>query len=171
MAVAGTTKLPVLSVVGQTCDQDERVYVYLRLEAHKYSPSYCHSKVDLPDRTIHYPHAFYLHRVSVTDIMMNYGIDVDIMEGLKEKVYETYPNGVPFDGNVISKMNYFKNCDFQIKEATIYTQDTSLIVRDSFYNRLENVFRVPEGTTRTADFSFNRAGDRVKFKVYVNKNE
>ncbi len=168
---AGITKLPILSISGKACDRNERVSATVRVEASRYAPAYCHSEVQMPDRQVRYPHSFSLYGVTVSDYYASFAVTLDVMEGLKERIFSYHPNGVSFDGTQISTINYFKNCNFQIKEVTIYTQETTLVVRDSFYNRLENMFKVPQGTTMTEDYSFNRSSDRIRFKVFVLKGE
>lgn len=170
LAVSGVTNLPVVSVVGTSCDMDERVTLNIRLEAGRYAPAYCYSEVDLPNGPIRYPHAFYLSGVTVTDYHMSFGLDIDVMERLKQNISKRHPSGITFQGDRISNETYFKQCNFQLNEVVVFTQETSLIIRDSFYNRLENTFKIPQGTTRTADYSMNRSGNRIKFKVFVLKN-
>lgn len=171
LAQARDTKLPILSIVGHACDQNERVSVHVRLEASKSSPAYCFSQAIGPDGPLRYPHAFYLYGVTVTDYSADLSLDIDTQERMREKVLNSYPHGVNFDGSLITGVNYFKNCEFRIKEVSIYTQQTNLVIRDSFYNRLENTFKIPQGSTRTADYSFNRSNVRVKLKVLVIKDE
>jgi hypothetical protein len=170
-AFATTTGLPVISVLGQTSKNDQKVYLVVRAEASKFAPAYCFSEVAMPDGTTRYPHAFYVRGVTVSDFAMNYALDLEVQEGLKEKVLDRYPRGINFQGTQIPAVDYFTACRFRLKEVTLYTQETSLVIRDSFYNRLESTFRVSHGTTQTADFSLNRAGNHLKFKIFINKSE
>lgn len=170
-AFSATTSLPVISVEGKTCKNNERVNLHIRLEASKFAPPYCYSEVAMPDGTTRYPHAFYVRGLTVSNFHMNFNLDIDIQDRLKEKVLNYYPKGIDFDGSRVSAIEYFNACRFRLNEVTLYNQGSSLIIRDSFYNRLESTFRVDEGTTQTADYSLNRAGDRLKFKVYIIKDE
>lgn len=170
-AFSATTNLPVISVEGRTSENDQRVNLHVRVEASKFAPPYCFSEVAMPDGTTRYPHSFYLSALTVSNFHMNFSIDMDVQVRLKEKVLKYYPLGVNFEGLNIPGSDYFNTCRFRLNEVTFYNQETSLIIRDSFYNRLDAIFRVDEGTTQTADYSLNRAGDRLKFKVYINKGE
>lgn len=165
------TKLPSISMEGKTAKNNERVSIHVRLEASKFAPPYCYSEVAMPDGTTRYPHAFYLYAVTVSNFHMNFSLDLDVQSRLKEKVLGYYPRGINFEGSQIPAVDYFNACRFKLSEVTFYSEETSLIIRDSFYNRLDSTFRVAEGTTQTADFSLNRAGNSLKFKVYINKGE
>jgi hypothetical protein len=168
---SATTNLPVISVEGKTCKNNERVNLHVRLEASKYTPPYCFSEVAMPDGTTRYPHAFYVRGLTVSNFQMNFNLDIDIQVRLKEKVLSYYPKGIDFEGSKVPAIDYFNSCRFRLNEVTLYNAGTSLIIRDSFYNRLESIYRVDEGTTQTADYSLNRAGNRLKFEVYIKKSE
>ncbi len=170
-AFSATTRLPIISMEGKTAKNNERVSIHVRLEASKFAPPYCYSEVAMPDGTTRYPHAFYLYAVTVSNFHMTFSLDLDVQLRLQEKVLGYYPRGVNFEGTQIPAIDYFNACRFKLSEVTFYSQETSLIIRDSFYNRLESTFRVSEGTTQTADYSLNRAGNSLKFKVYINKGE